>query len=842
MRNGHSLQPPTGTAKTLQNKGWIDYTRGVSREQRAINRRNKLESLLSRGGDGSKRLGGRKTRLSRFEEIVRKCDSFNFDEVSGSSFCGEECCVAVENLEKNRCAIEEERFGEVLYDGEVPTFVEESFGDRVGPGEVLYRTSDNVRDLSSIVVSLALFDGFIVSSILVCLLKLVSFYPYRLQCAFLIKKTTDGFLGLYDDDIAIVTCLGLLDVYPIDLKFKATPATSASPDDIVLAAGRAYTVPSLMVMRGSPCRVCVNTWIREHQHMNKAVLGGPLLQKNDAGFLGMIYEFYDHGDTIVRYCFLPLELLRERLEHFGILNPKQLDFREYKLPEGVSSIAPSGFMKTINRIKACGYPMPPPLVLEFNGQLVNRFEERFGELLPWKGYPYGDQTSFSSERVWDLLPKKFVKNISRCVVSLASFKGLLIKWHGSKATRTVILTSASLVRDHDNEDVIDKTLMVGAPIIYLGLLGYMIRWISEFTLSLQIEVFLPPNQRGSGTLEFYNLSYNIAIVSVKKNFNAVHTEDIFRKPAQKPSEKVVAIGRDVRYGPLMATIGEVKRTNKGSNVVCKGIWVSTCKIKKAGIGGPLINFDGGFVGMNFYDGTGVTPLLPKHKIVQVLRGVINSPLPSESEYDNPEPVDVGGEAKENSFYFEPGIRSFTAIKNARLAFATVGVGGFSPESIRIHRHRHGQAAGGGGTDERRVSGAGKGADRREGMATSQRGGRAETGRLQIRGPPELARQRAWMVEVSGAVPAVGHDRTTPWTSGTWHARWRPGRAARMVTGKEPAGAVPNGPECEWRGGRLGRTRPVKAVWAEAANWAGEFGTVYARVITGPAPFCMGTSG
>ena len=67
--------------------------------------------------------------------------------------------MAVEHLENNQCAIEEERFGEVLYDGEVPTFVEESFGYRVGPGEVHYRTSDNVRDLPSVVVSLALFDG-----------------------------------------------------------------------------------------------------------------------------------------------------------------------------------------------------------------------------------------------------------------------------------------------------------------------------------------------------------------------------------------------------------------------------------------------------------------------------------------------------------------------------------------------------------------------------------------------------------------------------------------------------------------------------------------------------------
>lgn len=93
-------------------------------------------------------------------------------------------------------------------------------------------------------------------------------------------------------------------------------------------------------------------------------------------------------------------------------------------------------------------------------------------------------------------------------------------------------------------------------------------------------MFLPPNQRDSGTLEFYNLNYNIAIVSVKKNFNAVRTEDIFSKIVQKPSEKVVAIGRDTQFGPLMATIGEVKRRNNGSKVVCKGHKVSTCKINK----------------------------------------------------------------------------------------------------------------------------------------------------------------------------------------------------------------------------------------------------------------------
>jgi hypothetical protein len=33
--------------------------------------------------------------------------------------------------------------------------------------------------------------------------------------------------------------------------------------------------------------------------------------------------------------------------------------------------------------------------------------------------------------------------------------------------------------------------------------------------------------------------------------------------------------------------------------------------------------------MNFYDGSEVTPFMPKRKIAQVLRQVINFPLPSE---------------------------------------------------------------------------------------------------------------------------------------------------------------------------------------------------------------------
>ncbi|KAF8780802.1 hypothetical protein HU200_000746 [Digitaria exilis] len=415
------------TAKTLRNEGRIDYTRGVSREQRAINRRNNLG-----WADAAKR---RRLKWLR-EQKARE--------------------TAVANYEKNLCALEEERFGEVLYDGEVLDFVETPFGFTVKPGDPGQTNDDFDRVLPSIVVSLALFDGnkmiFACSGIplprgkdgLVLLTRFVTsahlvkaFKVYRnrddnlrVEVRLPDNKTTDGFLGLYDDDIAIVTCLGRLDVCPIDLNFKEKPAAPSCPGDSL--AGRAFMSGSLMAMHGSPCKLCNSTWIPDDQRNFKAVLGGPLIQK-DAGFIGLIYDFYyDHGDAIVRYSFLSLELLCERLDRFEILNP-------FFTPLRLSYIS---------------------AMIVF---AIGLFSLMDGYLI----------------------------DLRNALVIYSLGKGILM-----------------------------------------------------------IEVFLPPNQRGSGTLEFYNLNYNIAIISVKKNFNAVRAEDIFSKTVEKPSdEELVSIGRDTIHGP-----------------------------------------------------------------------------------------------------------------------------------------------------------------------------------------------------------------------------------------------------------------------------------------------------
>jgi len=43
--------------------------------------------------------------------------------------------------------------------------------------------------------------------------------------------------------------------------------------------------------------------------------------------------------------------------------------------------------------------------------------------------------------------------------------------------------------------------------------------------------------------------------------------------------------------------------------------ISTCKITKAGIGGPVVDFSGNFIGMNFYDEE-ETPFLPRNVILE----------------------------------------------------------------------------------------------------------------------------------------------------------------------------------------------------------------------------------
>jgi hypothetical protein len=92
------------------------------------------------------------------------------------------------------------------------------------------------------------------------------------------------------------------------------------------------------------------------------------------------------------------------------------------------------------------------------------------------------------------------------------------------------------------------------------------------TLLLQIQVFLPPGQQSKGTLIYYHLGINLAIVSLDKGIHGIRPVDLCRK--EDLFEPVVAIGRQIEEGFLMATKGEVRC------VLRSEYGFSTCKINK----------------------------------------------------------------------------------------------------------------------------------------------------------------------------------------------------------------------------------------------------------------------
>ena len=95
---------------------------------------------------------------------------------------------------------------------------------------------------------------------------------------------------------------------------------------------------------------------------------------------------------------------------------------------------------------------------------------------------------------------------------------------------------------------------------------------------LQIEVLLPTKQRVEGTLQHYNLHYNIALVSVK-GFLASHPAKI-QHLWNDHSCDVVAVGYCFKSGKLMAARG--RQFGRPATLDCKYLRYSTCKITKVG--------------------------------------------------------------------------------------------------------------------------------------------------------------------------------------------------------------------------------------------------------------------
>ncbi|KAM3258000.1 hypothetical protein ACQJBY_049991 [Aegilops geniculata] len=229
------------------------------------------------------------------------------------------------------------------------------------------------------------------------------------------------------------------------------------------------------------------------------------------------------------------------------------------------------------------------------GQYINHLDDLFKKDIlskPFKSVCFKmDRSAYSlaSES-----SKRLASKMNQSVVSLASFNGFAKKFSCTgifikgKACSATILTSASLVRVPGSAHMIDE--------------------------NLRIEVVLPDGFQVVGILSCYNLHYNVALVDIM-GFWRPRTIKISGDPVTS-SMDVIAVGSLFAHRKLMAVEGKVL-IGKQSELDCIELCVSTCKITKAGIGGPLIDNDGNFVGMNFYDEE-ETPFLPRDVIHRLL--------------------------------------------------------------------------------------------------------------------------------------------------------------------------------------------------------------------------------
>uniref|UniRef100_A0A0E0FK37 PDZ domain-containing protein n=1 Tax=Oryza nivara TaxID=4536 RepID=A0A0E0FK37_ORYNI len=169
--------------------------------------------------------------------------------------------------------------------------------------------------------------------------------------------------------------------------------------------------------------------------------------------------------------------------------------------------------------------------------------------------------------------RKVALGVSQSIVSLSSFagrkrirvcSGFVIWWNDSTSIGT-ILTSAALVRPPCGDDV-------------------------------RVEVFLPSGDISICQISMVDFHHNIALVEVTSNFKL--QEAVILKYIIDKGD-VLALGRSYEGGLLMCSRGEI--SNRASIFECSELLVSSCEITMAGTGGPLVNYNGHVVGINFFE-------------------------------------------------------------------------------------------------------------------------------------------------------------------------------------------------------------------------------------------------
>ncbi|CAL4954227.1 unnamed protein product [Urochloa decumbens] len=378
------------------------------------------------------------------------------------------------------------------------------------------------------------------------------------------ENVTTGFLGDYDLDqnIATVNVMNFPSPKPVVWCNRVcTPhckvaSLGMDPSGKLMGTdGILKDAPSRSEWRGN---LTVSTF-------SEVCDGGPLFSFD--GRFGGMNLFLSTERTFFLQTFEPLLWLCSSTPLY-----------KFKRPPRLNSNREREAYRDVRVLESLGYPALPESVSNDDMILVNNFEDAFGD-------EYG-------KGIWKKLSETGSSNICENIVALASFNGdrrlfactgFFIKWNGC----TTILTSASLIRDPDDD--------------------------AKILENLRIEVKRPNKQQAEGTLQHYNLHYNVALVFVE---DFCSREPAIIHDRWYDNCKLLAVGCCFKSGMLMASTGY---QFVGPLIFdCEYLEYTKCRITKAGIGGPLVQLDGTFVGMNFYDEMDGTPYLSSSVILAVL--------------------------------------------------------------------------------------------------------------------------------------------------------------------------------------------------------------------------------
>ncbi|CAD6255554.1 unnamed protein product [Miscanthus lutarioriparius] len=143
----------------------------------------------------------------------------------------------------------------------------------------------------------------------------------------------------------------------------------------------------------------------------------------------------------------------------------------------------------------------------------------------------------------------------------------------------------------------------------------------EVADNLKISVYLLQDYKTlKGHLSYHDFYHNICVIQIQSpfhlpekrfssNMEAINFDKIY-------SRDVVTLGRDKEARDLLVTTGKI--VPKSSKFDCDELLVSTCRISRVEVGGPLMDFEGNFIGMNYYHAK-ETPFVPSFIVLKCLQ-------------------------------------------------------------------------------------------------------------------------------------------------------------------------------------------------------------------------------